>query len=105
MKKLSYLIAVAVLSLVSTTSFAQDVAEVTDVAVEVVESVEQEKVEIQLSELPEAVATAIGADFEGYTAEKAFKSSVDGQDIFTIQLSKDGEAIEVNYNAEGKVVQ
>ncbi len=98
MRKLSYLIAFAVLSLISTTTFAQEVEEATEVA-------QQEKIEIQLNELPEAVATAVGVDFEGYTADKAFKSSQDGQDIYTIQLSKDGEAIEVNYNTEGKVVQ
>ncbi len=97
MKKLSYLIAFAVLSLISTTTFAQEE--------EATEIVQQEKVEIQLGDLPEAVTTAIAADFEGYTADKAFKSSQEGQDIYTIQLSKDGEAIEVNYTAEGKVVQ
>jgi len=103
MKKLSYVIAFTALSLLSVNSFAQDVADATEATT--TEAVAQEKVEIQLSELPEAVATAVGADFQGYTAEKAFKSSVDGQDIYTVQLSKDGEAIEVNFNAEGKVVQ
>jgi len=97
MRKLSFLIAFAVLSLISTATFAQEE--------QATENVQQEKAEIQLGDLPEAVATAVTADFQGYTAEKAFKSSIDGQDIFTIQLSKDGEAFEVNYNAEGKVVQ
>ena len=97
MKKLSFLIAFAVLSLISTTTFAQEE--------DSTEVVQQEKVEIQLGDLPEAVATAVTTDFEGYTADKAFKSSQEGQDIYTIQLSKDGEAIEVNYTAEGKVVQ
>ncbi|HBS12145.1 MAG TPA: hypothetical protein DEO36_06305 [Flavobacteriaceae bacterium] len=114
MKKVSYVFAVAVLSLISTTAFAQeeavaDVAEATTTE-EVVEAVAteatpQERTEIELSELPEAVATAVTTDFAGYTADKAFKSSVDGKDIFTIQLSKDGEAVEANYTAEGKVVQ
>ena len=97
MRKLSFLIAFTTLSLISTTTFAQE-AQATEV-------VQQEKVEIKTSDLPEAVTKAVAADFQGYTIDKAFKSSIEGQDIFTVQLSKDGEALEINYTAEGKVVQ
>jgi len=116
MRKLSYVIVIAALSLISTTAFAQEVeetveatevAEVTEATeVEAVaEAVPQEKVEIQLSELPEAVTATLAADFAGYTADKAFKTATDGAETFTVQLSKEGEAIEVNFDAEGKVIE
>ncbi len=110
MRKLSYVIVIAALSLISTTTFAQEVeetvaaTEVTEVKA-LAEAAQQEKVEIQLNELPEAVIATLSADFAGYTADKAFKTATDGAETYAVQLSKDGEAIEVNFDAEGKVIE
>ena len=99
MRKLSFLFLFAALSLVSTATFAQEVKE--EVKAEVVA---QEKVEIQLSELPEAVTKALGEQFAESTAEKAYKVTQDGQEIYHVQLAKDGAKTLVHFDAEGKVL-
>ncbi len=98
MRKLSILLAFAVLSLVSTTTFAQEVKEE---AQEVV----QDKVEIQISELPEAVTKTLGEQFAEYTAEKAYKSILDEKEVYYVKLVKDGEYNVVLIDAEGNVIQ
>ena len=101
MRKLSFLFLVAALSLVSTTAFTQEVQkEVKAVVKEVV----QEKVEIKLSELPEAVTKVLGEQFADATAEKAYKETQDGQDIYHVKLEKDGAYTMVHFDAEGKVL-
>ncbi len=88
------------LSLVSTTTFAQEVKEdVKAVAEEV-----QEKVEIKLSELPEAVTAVLGEEFAEHTAEKAYKVIQDDQEVFHVKLEKDGAYTMVHFDAEGKVL-
>ena len=97
MRKLSFLFLVAALSLVSTTAFAQEVQKE-------VKEVVQEKVEIKLSELPEAVTKALGEQFADATAEKAYKETQDGQDIYHVKLEKEGAYTMVHFDAEGKVL-
>ncbi len=97
MRKLSTLIAFILLSLIYTTTFAQEE--------QVAKVVQQERAEIHLDQLPEAIAKALATDYKGYSVGKVFTSSKNGQYIYSIQLFKDGEAIEVDYNAEGKVIQ
>ncbi len=101
MRKLGFLFLVAALSLVSTTTFAQENKE--DVTVAVKESA-QEKVEIKLSELPEAVTKSLGENFAESTAEKAYKVTQDGQEIYHVKLEKDGAYTMVHFDAEGKVL-
>jgi len=101
MRKLSFLFLFAALSLVSTTAFAQEVKEEVKA---VVKEVVQEKVEIKLSELPEAVTKALGEQFAESTAEKAYKVSKEGEDIYHVKLEKDGAYSMVHFNAEGKVL-
>ena len=97
MKKLSTLFAFILLSLIYTTTFAQEE--------QVAKVVQQERTEIHLDQLPEAIAKALATDYKGYSVRKVFTSSKDGQYIYSIQLFKASEAIEANYNAEGKQVQ
>ena len=99
MKKLSYVIVIAVLSLVGTTAYGQEIEE----TVEQVE--QQEKVEIELSDLPEAVSKAIAADFAEYTADKAFKKLKDDAIVYFVTLAKGEEKIGLYYNAEGKLLE
>ncbi|MDY7394797.1 hypothetical protein UMM65_06060 [Aureibaculum sp. 2210JD6-5] len=101
MRKLSFLVAFAVMSLVSTATFAQEVEET------VVEAVAQqeEKVEIQVSELPEAVTAALAADFADYSADKAYKTTKDEQEVYWVVLSKEDANIKVLFDAEGKVIK
>jgi len=98
MRKLSILLAFAVLSLVSTTTFAQE-------AKEEVKEVVQDKVEIQISELPEAVTKTLGEQYAEYNAEKAYKSVLDEKEVYYVKLVKDGEYNVVLIDAEGNVIQ
>ncbi len=98
MRKLSILLAFAVLSLVSTTTFAQETKEE-------VKEVVQDKVEIQISELPEAVTKTLGEQFAEFTAEKAYKSVLDEKEVYYVKLVKDGEYSVVLIDAEGNVIQ
>ena len=101
MKKLSILVAFAVMSLVSTATFAQEVEET------VVEAVAQQddKVEIQVSELPEAVTNAVATNFSEYTAAQAFKTIKDEKEVFIVVLAKDDAKEEVHFDAEGNVLE
>jgi hypothetical protein len=101
MRKLSFLFLFAALSLVSTTMYAQEVQKEVKA---VLKEVAQEKVEIKLSELPEAVTKALGDQFADATAEKAYKVTQDGQDIYHVKLEKDGTYTMVHFDAEGKVL-
>jgi len=85
------------LSLICTYSFSQE-EQVTEVA-------QQEKNEIHLDQVPEAITKALAADYIGYSVGKVFTSSKNEQYIYTIQLSKNDDVIEVNYTTDGKVVQ
>ena len=100
MRKLSFAVAFAAMSLVSTGVFAQEVEEV----VEVVEVVQQDRVEIQVSELPEAVTNALAANFSEHTASQAFKTLKNEQEVYVIVLAKDEATEEVTFDAEGNVI-
>ena len=101
MRKLSFLFLVVALSLVSTTAFTQEVQKEVKAAVK---EVVQEKVEIKLSELPGAVTKVLGEQFSEATAEKAYKETQDGQDIYYVKLEKEGAHIMVHFDTEGKVL-
>lgn len=101
MRKLSFLVAFAVMSLVSTATFAQEVEE----AVVEAAAQQQEKVEVQVSELPEAITAAIAADFADYSADKAYKTTKDEQEVYWVVLSKEDAKIKVLFDAAGKVIE
>ena len=101
MKKLSFLFLVAAMSLVSTITFAQEMKEEVKA---VVEEIAQEKVEIKLSELPEAVTKALGEQFAEHTAEKAYKAQKDGADVYMVKLEKGGAYTIAHFDAEGKLL-
>ena len=103
MKKLSYLIVFAALSLISTTTIAQEVKVPVKNAVK--EMLQEEKVEVNLSELPEAVTDVLSDEFEGYTAKKAYKAIKEDKEVFYIKLEKEGEYIKVLIDAEGNVIE
>jgi ElaB/YqjD/DUF883 family membrane-anchored ribosome-binding protein len=102
MRKLSYLIVFAALSLISTTTFAQEEGE--EVKAEAKEMLQQEKVEVKLSELPEAVTKTLSEQFEEYTAEKAYKGVEDEKVVYYIHLIKEGENIVAAIDADGNVI-
>lgn len=99
MKKLTYLITLT-LCLVSLVTYAQQER------VEASEVIQQqEAVEIQVNELPEAVTNAIVSDLPEYKAEKAYKTIVDEQEAFWVILSKEEIKIKVLFNGKGKVIE
>jgi len=101
MKKVSLVLAVVALSLTSTFAIAQNSVETT------VETsvVSQDKVEIPLSELPVTVSEALSANFAEYEAVKAYKSSVDGNDIFEVEMTNGDSTVTMAFDAEGNVVE
>jgi len=101
MRKLSILLVFAVLSLVSTTTFAQDAKEEVQAAV----AQEQEKVEVQISELPEAVTKTLGEQFAEYTAEKAYKTVKGDKEVYYVKLVKGEEYKKVLIDAEGNLME
>ena len=103
MKKLNYLIVFVMLSLISTTTFAQEVKE--KVKMESKEILQKEKVEVKLSELPEAVTDVLGDEFDGYRAKKAYKATKENKEVFYIKLEKEGKYIKVLIDTEGQVIE
>ncbi|MCF6296485.1 MAG: hypothetical protein L3J08_00625 [Flavobacteriaceae bacterium] len=95
MKKLIYLLMIGAFSLTSTTIFAQEVKEAQETV--------QDKVEVQLSDLPEAVTKALGENFAGYTAEKAYKIMHNEKEIYYVYMVKDDESIRVIIDADGNI--
>ena len=101
MRKLSFLFLFAALSLFTTTTFAQEIKE--EVKATATKAI-QEKVEIKLSELPEAVTKTLGEEFAEFTAAKAYKAKKDNADVFYVKLKKDGKYTKVLIDATGKVL-
>ena len=101
MKKLSFLFLFAVLSLCTTTIFAQEVKE--EVKAMATKAV-QEKVEIKLSELPESVTKVLGEEFADFTAAKAYKAKKENKDIFHVKLEKEGKYTLVHFDSDGNVL-
>lgn len=99
MKKLSFLFAIAFMTLTATATFAQEIEE------SVQEEVQQEKVEVAIADLPEAITNAIAADFADYTADKAYKGSKDEQEVYWVKLTGENGTIKVLFNANGEVLE
>ena len=105
MRKLSVLLTFAVLILVSTTTFAQEVKEEIKDKVQAKKELVQEKVEVQLSELPDAVTKTLGENFAEFTAKKAYKVVKDGKTNYYVKLLKGEEYIKVLIDDQGKVLE
>lgn len=101
MRKLVYFFVFAAVSLVSTSTFAQEAKE--EVKAMVQEKL-QDKAEVKISELPEAVTKTLGENFAEYTAKKAYKATKDGKEVFYIKLANGDQYIKVMIDAEGKVI-
>jgi len=98
MRKLSFLLVFTIISFIGTNVFSQ--------VEEVVEVIEQERVEILISDLPEAITNAISSDFADYTTEKVFIATQEEQDVYSVQLTKANDTgIEVLFDAAGKVIE
>jgi len=98
MRKLSVLLTFAVLSLLSTTIVAQETTKE-------VEEVTQDKVEVQISELPEAVAKVLEKQFLGYVIDKAYKTVQNGKEVYYVKLLNGEEYIKVLIDAEGNIIE
>ena len=101
MKKLSLLFVFALFTLVSTTSFAQEVKE----ANAKTKTIQQKKVEVKIGELPSAVTKTLAEKYSDYTAAKAYKKTVNKKKIYCIDLVKEDESLTVNIDSEGTVIK
>lgn len=101
MKKLSLLFTAMMLFVISTTAFTSQFEKTSLIVLSDV----QEKVEIPLSDLPDAVSNALSENYAGYIAEKAYKSTNDGVVVYYVDLVKDGESITLKFDAEGNVLE
>ena len=106
MRKLRFVFLFAALGLFTTATIAQEVKkEVKEEVKAAAKKVQKEKVEVKLSELPEAVSKALGEQFAEFTAEKAYKAKKENKEVYYIKLSKDGKSKKVWISAEGKVIE
>jgi len=101
MRKLSLVFAFVVFALVSTTTFAQEGMEA---ATQDVAEAVQEKTEVKVSELPEAVTKTLTEEFSDFTADKAYKATENEKEVYYINLVKEDEALTVIIDADGNVV-
>ncbi|HHC80947.1 MAG TPA: hypothetical protein ENK46_13770 [Flavobacteriia bacterium] len=102
MRKLIYVFVFAAIGLVSTTTFAQEDKENSKAAIQ--EKV-QDKVEVTINELPEAVTKTLGEQYAAYTAEKAYKATKDKKEVYYVKLVKGEDYIKVLIDADGKVIE
>jgi len=102
MKKVIYFFVVAWISLASTTTFAQEVKEEVKA---VVQEKRQDKIEVKISELPEAVTKTLNEKYAEYTTEKAYKATKDAKAVYYVKLVNGEQYIKVLIDAEGKVIE
>lgn len=85
---------------ITSVAFSQEMVEVST------ETIQSERNEIQVGELPEAITNALTSEFSNYTASKAFKSTLTGQEVYYVQLAKaDATSIEVLFDTAGKIIE
>jgi len=101
MRKLSFLFLFVALGLFTTTTFAQEIKEEVKA---VAKKQAQNKVEVKLSELPEAITKTLSTEFAEFTAAKAYKAKKDNADVYYVKLKKDGKWTKVLFDAAGKVL-
>ncbi len=97
MKKLKFLLVLTAVLFVNAISFAQveDAAVTTEV---------QERVEVKVSDLPEAVTKALADQFAGYEVTQAFQTVQDGAEAFSVSLAKDEKSTVVVVDSQGNVL-
>lgn len=89
----------------ATTSQAQEVeaAATTVVTEKTVQTDDFKKIEV--SELPEAITTAIATDFEGATTKEAYIKEKEGKLIYKIKLEVNGMEKKVYADADGNWIR
>jgi uncharacterized protein (UPF0333 family) len=92
MRKLKFLLLLVVISLISTVTYAQ--VEETEV---------QEKVAVQASDLPDAVAVTLKEKYAEYKVDKALQTEFNNKKAFYVLLSKGEESIKILIDAEGNI--
>jgi len=101
MRKLSLLMLVATLSLVSAYVIAQETKQNDQVATE---EVQQDMEEVKLAELPEVVKETLSEKYANHTPAKALKAKKEGRIIYYIKLQQGEEYETIMIDAEGKVI-
>lgn len=106
MRKLSLIMVFAAACLFSTTSFAQEVEKAKEMKeVKTATKKMQDKVQVELAELPEAVTKTLGEQFAEFTPAKAYKTKKDGKAVYYVKLKKEGKYIKTLIDAEGNVLK
>lgn len=97
MKKLSALFVLTFLFLTAGTTFAQENKE------EIKKEIKQDKVEVAVADLPEAVQKTLNETYAGFEVKKAYKKG-EKSPKFYAKLEKDGKKIKVTLDENGKVL-
>lgn len=95
MKKLSFLIVFATISLLST-AFAQK---------DIVSENQPKTVEIKLTDLPQAVITFVTSNFTEHTPAQAFKTLNEEKQLYIVEYTKEDVIIKVLFDAAGNVIE
>lgn len=98
MKKIGLTFA-AIAFFFATSTQAQENGSTTEVQQEVITSVENDYEEIEVSELPVAVTTAVSTDYPGNPAEEAWVKEKEDKTIYKLKLT--GHEDHVYVDAEG----
>ena len=101
MKNLNFILVVVAVFLVSTISIANTIDGV-DLKIE---KINQDRLEISISDLPEAVTNTLKTDFAEFTPEKAYKSTKDDTVFYYVQIKKDDIIIEILFDDEGNALE
>ncbi len=101
MKKIKLFFVFVLTIALSTTVFALNLTEF----IPVIEIPVQDKVEIPLNELPSAISDLLENDFAGYTVDKAYTSEKEGNTVYYVNLSKDGQIVTILFDKDGNVIE
>lgn len=106
MKKTLLVVAIATMSLGTTSVLAQDVntAKADTTVVNNTQAPADEFVKMNSQELPEAVQLALGKEYSGGTIKEAYTATKGEEKLYKVVLiSKEGEEITVILNEKGEI--
>ncbi len=99
MRTIKLILAAAIFTLATTSSFSHNLELNSDIV-----AYSQDREEIAVSDLPSSVTEAIEDNYADFSIEKAFKSQVNDDVVYHVLLSNGTENMEVTFDADGNKV-